>query len=48
MSTGGVQRLRVAFAGAILDVWYQYPTGPGLTLPARQTFQALPIAPSAA
>jgi phosphoglycerate dehydrogenase-like enzyme len=29
-------------AGAILDVWYQYPTGPGPTLPARQAFQALP------
>ena len=29
-------------AGAILDVWYQYPTGPGPTLPAHQAFQALP------
>jgi phosphoglycerate dehydrogenase-like enzyme len=29
-------------AGAILDVWYQYPTGPGPTLPAHQAFQELP------
>jgi phosphoglycerate dehydrogenase-like enzyme len=29
-------------AGAALDVWYQYPTGPGLTLPARHAFQELP------
>lgn len=29
-------------AGAALDVWYQYPTGPGPTLPARQAFQELP------
>jgi phosphoglycerate dehydrogenase-like enzyme len=29
-------------AGAILDVWYQYPTGPGPTWPAHQAFQALP------
>jgi phosphoglycerate dehydrogenase-like enzyme len=28
-------------AGAALDVWYQYPTGPGPTLPARHAFQAL-------
>jgi phosphoglycerate dehydrogenase-like enzyme len=35
-------RLRIAFAGAALDVWYQYPTGPGPTLPARQAFQELP------
>jgi phosphoglycerate dehydrogenase-like enzyme len=29
-------------AGAALDVWYQYPTGPGPTLPARHAFQELP------
>jgi phosphoglycerate dehydrogenase-like enzyme len=29
-------------AGAVLDVWYQYPTGPGPTFPARQVFQELP------
>jgi phosphoglycerate dehydrogenase-like enzyme len=29
-------------AGAILDVWYQYPTRPGPTLPAHQAFQELP------
>jgi phosphoglycerate dehydrogenase-like enzyme len=29
-------------AGAVLDVWYQYPTGPGPTFPARQAFQELP------
>jgi phosphoglycerate dehydrogenase-like enzyme len=29
-------------AGAALDVWYQYPTGPGPTWPACQTFQDLP------
>lgn len=29
-------------AGAALDVWYQYPTGPGPTWPAPQAFQALP------
>src|SRR5262245_13413986 len=29
-------------AGAALDVWYQYPTGPGPTWPARQAFQDLP------
>lgn len=29
-------------AGAALDVWYQYPTDPSLTLPARQAFQELP------
>ncbi|MGH8067911.1 MAG: 2-hydroxyacid dehydrogenase [Candidatus Entotheonellia bacterium] len=28
-------------AGAALDVWYQYPTGPGPTFPARHAFQAL-------
>jgi phosphoglycerate dehydrogenase-like enzyme len=29
-------------AGAALDVWYQYPKGPGPTMPARQAFQELP------
>jgi len=29
-------------AGAALDVWYQYPTAPGPTWPARQAFQNLP------
>lgn len=29
-------------AGAVLDVWYRYPTGPGPTLPARQPFHELP------
>ena len=29
-------------AGAVLDVWYRYPTGAGPTLPARLAFQALP------
>jgi len=29
-------------AGAALDVWYQYPQGPGPTLPARHAFQELP------
>ena len=29
-------------AGAALDVWYQYPTGPGPTFPARHAFQELP------
>jgi phosphoglycerate dehydrogenase-like enzyme len=29
-------------AGAVLDVWYQYPTAPGPTLPARHAFQELP------
>ena len=29
-------------AGSVLDVWYQYPTGPGPTWPARQAFQDLP------
>jgi len=29
-------------AGAVLDVWYQYPTGPGPTFPARHAFQELP------
>jgi phosphoglycerate dehydrogenase-like enzyme len=29
-------------AGAALDVWYKYPTGPGPTWPARQAFQDLP------
>ena len=29
-------------AGAALDVWYQYPKGPGPTFPARHAFQELP------
>jgi phosphoglycerate dehydrogenase-like enzyme len=29
-------------AGAVLDVWYQYPTSPGPTFPARHAFQELP------
>jgi phosphoglycerate dehydrogenase-like enzyme len=29
-------------AGAALDVWYQYPKGPGPTHPARHAFQELP------
>jgi phosphoglycerate dehydrogenase-like enzyme len=29
-------------AGAVLDVWYQYPTAPGPTLPARHAFHELP------
>ena len=29
-------------AGAALDVWYHYPTGPGPTWPAHQAFQDLP------
>jgi phosphoglycerate dehydrogenase-like enzyme len=29
-------------AGAALDVWYQYPTVPGPTMPAHQAFQELP------
>ena len=29
-------------AGAVLDVWYQYPTAPGPTWPARHAFQELP------
>jgi phosphoglycerate dehydrogenase-like enzyme len=29
-------------AGAALDVWYQYPEGPGPTFPARHAFQELP------
>jgi phosphoglycerate dehydrogenase-like enzyme len=32
---------RGAIAGAILDVWYRYPTGPGPTLPARLPFHEL-------
>jgi phosphoglycerate dehydrogenase-like enzyme len=35
-------RLRVAFAEAALDVWYQYPTGPGPTFPVCHALQALP------
>ena len=29
-------------AGAALDVWYQYPEGPGPTFPARHAFRELP------
>jgi phosphoglycerate dehydrogenase-like enzyme len=29
-------------AGAALDVWYRYPTGPAPALPARQPFHELP------
>jgi phosphoglycerate dehydrogenase-like enzyme len=29
-------------AGAALDVWYRYPTGPGPTLPGRRPFHELP------
>jgi phosphoglycerate dehydrogenase-like enzyme len=29
-------------AGAALDVWYRYPTGAGLTFPARHAFHELP------
>jgi phosphoglycerate dehydrogenase-like enzyme len=29
-------------AGAALDVWYQYPQGPGPTFPARYAFHGLP------
>ena len=29
-------------AGAVLDVWYRYPTGPDPTFPARQPFHELP------
>jgi phosphoglycerate dehydrogenase-like enzyme len=43
MSTAVAQpRLRVAFAGAGLDVWYRYPADTGPTLPARHAFQELP------
>jgi phosphoglycerate dehydrogenase-like enzyme len=31
-----------AIAGAALDVWYRYPTGPGPTAPARHPFHELP------
>ena len=33
---------RGRIAGAVLDVWYRYPAGAGLTLPARQAFHKLP------
>jgi phosphoglycerate dehydrogenase-like enzyme len=33
---------RRAIAGAALDVWYRYPTGPGATAPAHHPFHALP------
>jgi phosphoglycerate dehydrogenase-like enzyme len=33
---------RGTLAGAVLDVWYRYPTGPGPTLPAREAFHELP------
>jgi phosphoglycerate dehydrogenase-like enzyme len=29
-------------AGAVLDVWYQYPNGPGPTFPSRYAFHELP------
>lgn len=29
-------------AGAVLNVWYRYPTGPEPTFPARQPFHELP------
>jgi len=29
-------------AGAVLDVWYRYPPGPGPTFPAHQPFHELP------
>lgn len=29
-------------AGAVLDVWYRYPTAPGPTLPGRRPFHELP------
>jgi len=29
-------------AGAALDVWYRYPTGPGPARPARRPFHELP------
>jgi len=29
-------------AGAALDVWYRYPTGPGAALPSREPFHELP------
>ena len=32
---------RGAIAGAILDVWYRYPTGAGPTLPSRLPFHEL-------
>jgi phosphoglycerate dehydrogenase-like enzyme len=32
---------RGAIAGAILDVWYRYPAGPGPTLPSRLPFHEL-------
>ena len=31
-----------AIAGAALDVWYRYPTGPEATRPAREPFHELP------
>ena len=33
---------RKSIAGAVLDVWYRYPTGAGPTSPARQPFHGLP------
>jgi phosphoglycerate dehydrogenase-like enzyme len=33
---------RRTIAGAALDVWYRYPAGAGLTLPAREAFHELP------
>lgn len=29
-------------AGAALDVWYRYPSGPGPTRPSRRAFHELP------
>jgi phosphoglycerate dehydrogenase-like enzyme len=31
-----------SIAGAVLDVWYRYPRGPGLTPPATRSFHDLP------
>lgn len=33
---------RGALGGAVLDVWYRYPAGPGPTLPSHQPFHRLP------
>lgn len=34
--------LRKAIAGAAIDVWYRYPTEPGLAAPANRPFHELP------
>jgi phosphoglycerate dehydrogenase-like enzyme len=34
--------LQKTIAGAVLDVWYQYPTAPGPTSPAHFPFEELP------